>query len=441
MEAFYGIDVTEIEGFDDLHRPEGILRGMMERAQGLFGAETYLLVNGSTCGILAAVCAALHRGGTLLMARNCHLSVYHAAYLNACKTVYVNPPYVEEYGICGSIPPEAIRRRLEEDPGINGVLVTSPTYDGVVSDVETIVKEAHRRKIPVIVDAAHGAHFFLDERFPRSAVSCGADLVIHSIHKTLPALTQTALLHVQGELIDRERLRRFLRIYQTSSPSYILMAGIGQCISILEREGKELCGRFFERRRAFDERISGLRALKALTGRESAALREQIFGFDEGKILVSARGTDMTGRELYLRLIKRYQIQMEMSGWEYVLAIMTIMDRKEGFARLADALLETDREIKKAEPRRPFLMETQPKTAFSLSEALEKETQEKPLEDCEGEIAGEFVYVYPPGIPVIAPGEYFTKEIVEGLLLCRRQGLALNGLRVHNRIAVVIKKA
>ena len=254
MEEFYGIDITEIEGFDNLHLPKEIIKDIMERAEKLFGAESYLLVNGSTGGILSAVSAALKKGETLLMARNCHKAAYHAAYLRECRIEYCYPEILDTFGICGSVSPEKIRMHLEKNRKIKAIFITSPTYDGVVSDVEQIVRDAHKRGILVIVDEAHGAHFGMDERFPKSAVECGADIVIHSIHKTLPAFTQTALLHVQGELIDRGRLRRFLQIYQTSSPSYILMAGIEQCISIMEKERKQLYNNFLNKTNCLKKR-------------------------------------------------------------------------------------------------------------------------------------------------------------------------------------------
>ncbi len=324
MEDCYQIDITEIDGFDNLHDPQGILKDMMERASALFGAETYLLINGSTGGILSAVAAALKRGETLLMARNCHKSAYHAVYLNGIKSEYIYPSFMETYGICGSVSVKEIKEKLEDNPHIRAILLTSPTYDGVVSDIEKIVRQAHLRRIPVIVDEAHGAHFAMDERFPRDAVSCGADIVIHSIHKTLPALTQTALLHVQGTLIDKERLRRFLGIYQTSSPSYILMAGIEQCLTILEESKGELYDRFFERNGEFEKRIAGLRHLRLLSGIRD----EKLFDFDAGKKIISARGTELTGQALYRLLLERYQLQMEMAGQDYVTAIMTAMDTR-----------------------------------------------------------------------------------------------------------------
>lgn len=466
MEAYYGIDITEIDGFDNLHKPEGILRELMQRAERLFGAETYLLVNGSTGGILSAVAAAMtaeykssherkqglvresERKDTLLMARNCHKSAYHAAYLQKCRIEYLYPDFLEAYGICGGIRPEQVRQALEQNPEIKALLLTSPTYDGVVSDVERIVQEAHKKQIPVIVDAAHGAHFAIDDRFPKSAVECGADIVIHSIHKTLPALTQTALLHVQGDLIDRSRLRRFLQIYQTSSPSYILMAGIEQCITLLEERKKELCDEFFKQNILFEKDIKQLQYIKVLSPQW---VKDAGFELDIGKKIISVRGTGMTGKELYMQLLEKYGLQMEMAGQDYVTAILTVMDRQEGYQRLAEALLEIDRTMdaalgaaaqadKNAGKFPCAEMKLLPKVACDIATAWDEEKETVLLEECEDEISAEFVHIYPPGIPLIVPGERFTKSVVEQLLRYRQQGLTIEGLYDHNKRAGVLRK-
>lgn len=466
MEAYYGIDITEIDGFDNLHKPEGILWELMQRAERLFGAETYLLVNGSTGGILSAVAAAMTAGhksslerkqglireserkDTLLMARNCHKSAYHAAYLQKCRIEYLYPDFLEAYGICGGIRPEQVRQALEQNPEIKALLLTSPTYDGVVSDVERIVQEAHKKQIPVIVDAAHGAHFAIDDRFPKSAVECGADIVIHSIHKTLPALTQTALLHVQGDLIDRSRLRRFLQIYQTSSPSYILMAGIEQCITLLEEQKKELCDEFFKQNILFEKDIKKLQYIKVLSPQW---VKDAGFELDIGKKIISVRGTGMTGKELYTQLLEKYGLQMEMAGQDYVTAILTVMDRQEGYQRLAEALLEIDRTMdaalgaaaqadKNAGKFPCAEMKLLPKAVCDIATAWDEEKETVLLEECEDEVSAEFVHIYPPGIPLIVPGERFTKSVVEQLLRYRQQGLTIEGLYDHNKRAGVLRK-
>ena len=468
MAAYYGIDITEIDGYDNLHNARGILKDTMERAALLFGAKTYMLVNGSTGGILSAVSTVASGGGKILAARNCHRSFYHAVYLNRCRAEYIYPCFMEKYGLCGSIPVSEIEKKLETDSEIRAVFLTSPTYDGIVSDIGAIVNIAHARRIPVIVDEAHGAHFVLDGRFPKSAVHLGADMVIHSIHKTLPAMTQTALLHVQGDLVDREKLERFLRIYQTSSPSYILMAAIEQCISILEKEGKALCNRFFERNALFEERTKGLRDLQIFPEGEENSQKE-VFDIDAGKKIISGRKIRLTGPTLYKLFLDKYQLQMEMAGAEYVTAIMTIMDKEEGFKRLEEALLDIDMEksdskygdkyydyrreeqwketdsAREGRKRRKisvgFAEELRPgKTACEIYRALEGEKEICSLENCVGEISAEFVAIYPPGIPLIVPGEYFTDDIVEQLYRYQEQGFEIEGMQDQNKKVCIVRK-
>ncbi|MDE5893243.1 MAG: aminotransferase class I/II-fold pyridoxal phosphate-dependent enzyme, partial [Acetatifactor sp.] len=208
------LDITEIEGFDNLHQPQGILCKLQQYAAQVYGAEeTFYLVNGSTCGILSAISAAVPMGGRLLIARNCHKSVYHGAYLRRLRLSYLYPALVPEAGICEAISPQQVQEALEREPDINGVLIVSPTYEGRIAEVEEIARIVHSHGIPLIVDEAHGAHLGFHPAFAKGSSRAGADLVVASVHKTLPAMTQTALLHVNGSLVDRRLVRRFLQIY------------------------------------------------------------------------------------------------------------------------------------------------------------------------------------------------------------------------------------
>ena len=230
----YGIDITEIDGFDNLHNADGIIKEDFKRAAKLFGAdETLFLVNGSSAGNMAAICGASKKGDTVIVARNVHCSVNNALFLNELNPVYIYPE-IDEIGICTGITRESVRAALEEHPEACEVIITSPTYEGVVSDIKGIAEETHRFGAVLIVDEAHGAHFNFHDKFPESAVKCGADAVIQSIHKTLPSFTQTALLHLNGNLIDKDRVKKYWNIYQSTSPSYILMAGISRCLTFLE---------------------------------------------------------------------------------------------------------------------------------------------------------------------------------------------------------------
>ena len=242
----YEIDITEIEGFDNLHHPEGILKDSMEWAAEVYGADkTYYLINGSSSGILSAICSTSPLNGKIIISRNCHKSVYHGVILNYLKTEYIYPQIIDELWINGGISVNDVEKILENNSDANAVLIVSPSYDGIVSDICGIAEIVHKKGIPLIVDEAHGAHFSFDKRekkrfFPRSALDCGADIVIQSLHKTLPSFTQTAVMHVRKGYINLEKLEWYLQIYQSSSPSYVLMAGIEKCIFEMEKKGCDI---------------------------------------------------------------------------------------------------------------------------------------------------------------------------------------------------------
>ncbi len=289
----FAVDITEIEGFDNLHHPEGILRDSMKWAADVYGADqTYYMINGSTGGILAAVCGSVPRGGRILVSRNCHKSVYHGICLNQLKTSYVYPQEIEGLGIQGGITAEDVDRMLNRYMDTQAVLIVCPTYDGIVSDIEAIARIVHRAGLPLIVDEAHGAHFRYDAMFPVSALDLGADVVIQSVHKTLPSLTQTALLHIKcnrpdgGCYADRERIDRYIHMVQSSSPSYVLMASIENSIYQMEQTDMAPYGKQLHKLR---RRLGQMRHLRlADTGLiGQAGIRD----LDISKIVVSTRGT------------------------------------------------------------------------------------------------------------------------------------------------------
>ena len=334
----FAVDITEIEGFDNLHHPEGILKDSMKWAADVYGADqTYYLINGSTGGILAAVCGSVPRGGRILVSRNCHKSVYHGICLNQLKTSYVYPQEIEGLGIQGGITAEDVDRMLNRYMDTQAVLIVCPTYDGIVSDIEAIARIVHRAGLPLIVDEAHGAHFRYDAMFPVSALDLGADVVIQSVHKTLPSLTQTALLHIKcnrpdgGCYADRERIDRYIHMVQSSSPSYVLMASIENSIYQMEQTDTAPYGKQLHRLR---RRLGQMRHLRlADTGLiGQAGIRD----LDISKIVVSTRGTCLypaedgltgfTGAQLDDILRREYHLEMEMCGADYVTAITTVMD-------------------------------------------------------------------------------------------------------------------
>ena len=429
-ESLFSMDITEIPDFDDLHAPKGVLKELEERVAKLYGAdESFVLVNGSTCGILSALSCALPEGGHLLMARNCHKSAYHAAYLRKLRLTYLMPPVLAGFGICEGISPKQVEEALAKDPTIQAVLIVSPTYEGRISPIREIAEVVHGHGKILIVDEAHGAHLL-----SRNSCQAGADLVIHSVHKTLPAMTQTALLHVNGERVDRERLRRFLRIYQSSSPSYVLMASVDNAIAMIEQDGERLFHEFYENFTRMTDALSACKHFKIL-----AAKRE--VGQDLGKLLIHAGDSGLTGQQIYDTLREKYHLQLEMAAGEYCLAMFTIGDTAEGFERTTKALLEMDRAVETrigTEADAPVLHSSNPDIIMSLNEAWDAPYEEVPLSACEGHVAAEFVNLYPPGTPIVAPGEAFTKKIQEDILRAQAQGLSLRGVSKAGTVRVII---
>ncbi len=515
----YRIDITEIDGFDDLHHAEGILKEAQERAARVYRAdETHFLVNGSTVGILSAILGTTEKGDSILVARNCHKSVYHAIYLNELDPVYLYPKFDTELGLSTEIDAEDVRKALEEHPEIRAVMIVSPTYDGVVSDIEKIAEIVHEAGCPLIVDEAHGAHFGFDPYFPKSANVYGADLVINSLHKTLPALTQTALLHVNGERVNHRKVKRYLDMLQTSSPSYILMASIDACIHLLEetqrqkqtqiqsqiqtgmkrsesdtdeeqiRQKGDMRNIFREYASHIDILRKELKALKHLKIIET----ENTDRYDRSKFVISVKHAPMSSHELYETLLQKYHLQMEMLAGTYVLAMTTVGDTQEGLNRLRDALLEIDKEIetkidtellakiepedgnlnqaKSAQQIRPATIDTdlplsgrQPslEKVWTIAEAVNRrdkmlnQSHQKDSEDIlyfvnpgkmekhsfadsAGCISLEYAYLYPPGSPLIVPGERITQEAVEILHWYKEHDFSIEGLQSEDGIEVWI---
>ena len=461
----YGIDITEIDGFDNLHHAEGILKDAMETAAAIYGTDrSWYLVNGSTCGILSAVFATTENGGKILTARNCHKAVYHAICLNRLEAEYLYPEEITEFGINGGIRAEDVRKALEKDAmhcagnsgdvrgkitKIQAVLITSPTYEGVVSDIRAIADAAHEYGIPLIVDEAHGAHLeYADQchSFPKSALEYGADIVIQSLHKTLPCFTQTAILHVKGKLVDQDRISRYLSMFQTSSPSYLFMAGMERCIRYMDGDGRNGMVRYEERLEHFMERMEGLQVLEVLD-REICGKYRTVAGWDPSKIVVSTmRAEDFHGEELAETLRRKYHLEMEMTAPEYVIAMTSLMDTEEGFERLGTALLEIDGALRhcvepeqqkeKGESKEKERCETpevteskvlHPVRRMLICEAMNADTERTALQNTVGKVSAEFVYLYPPGIPIIAPGEVFTDAIVEKIMAYKAAGLLVQG--------------
>lgn len=427
----WGLDITEIDGFDNLHDAQGILKDSMDRAARLYGSDrAFYLINGSTCGILAGICAAARPGDTVLLSRGCHKSVYHALELRELVPVYLTAPLDRATGVTASLPPQAVADALAAHPEAKLLIVTSPTYEGVCSDLKSIVDLAHSVGVPVLVDAAHGAHLGFSPAFPDGAVQSGADIVIQSLHKTLPSLTQTSLAHWNRGLVDGDEFARQLSIFETSSPSYLLMGSIDQCVDLLEQQGRDLFAAYENNLAAFDRAITGLRHLRVLCyGRDRLADHPGFFAFDPGKLVISTRGAGLTGPALMERLRREDHIELEMAMGDYVLAMTSVCDTEESLGRLASALLRVDAGLRQEPvPATPAPCPL-PERRLLISQARRMPGGAVPLAEAVGQVCGEMVWAYPPGVPLLVPGEVISAEMAEVLRDLSARGVCFHGER------------
>ena len=468
----YKSDITEIPGFDSLYEESGPLLALKERVQRLYHSEnSFLLVNGSTGGLLTAIRSATKRGDTVLMARNCHCAVYHAIRMFGLHAEYIQPDY-DIYGIAEGIRLEQIQQVLEcnatsdsptaetpptlTDKRPSLVILTSPTYEGRISELKAIADYLHEQNIPLLVDEAHGAHLSLHPTFEGSAVAAGADLVVQSLHKTLPALTQTALLHVNGPLVSLDRVRTNFKMLQTSSPSFLLLSSVDQCISALEERAEALFSalqknltRFYEKTKSM-KRLHVIAPTKYNMTQPSADTAPQPVPStcDPSRIVVTTPAT-LTGLQLAERLKKDFGIELEASAPRHIIAITGIADTEETFERFAKALLAIDAEL--ALKQTSDLQTIFPSTDFQTVESTQHSTdnyvhypaipkavydsyavEDAPVESlpysaCEGRISAEFLYLYPPGIPMLVPGERISAELLDCIEHLLKNNFSLYG--------------
>ncbi len=403
-------DITEIDGFDNLHGASGILADSMARAAALWGADrSFYLVNGSSGGLLAGIRALTRRGDTVLVTRAAHKSVYHAIELCGLRPVFLMPPVLAE-GFFGSVSPAAVADALRAHPAVRLVILTSPTYEGVISDVAAIAEIAHAAGVPLLVDEAHGAHLSFSPAFPGGAVAAGADIVVQSLHKTLPSLTQTAVLHVRGRRVDTDRLAHQLAVFQTSSPSYLFLSSMDGCVRQIE-EDPLLFTEWAAAIDRFDAAVTGLRRLRIPfhDGTPAAA----VFAYDRSKIYISTRETSLTGADLATALRAR-GIEPEMTAAEGVLAMTGAGDTAQTLARLAAAVREIDEDCAAADAYEPLLPLPAgiPVLTMLPETALELPWESVPLAEAAGRVSAEYVWAYPPGIPLLLPGETVSEDFL-----------------------------
>ena len=388
-------DITEIEGFDNLHRPTGCIAALEKELAALYRAEaSFLSVGGSTLGMLCAIHAVCAPGDTVIVARNCHKSVYNACFLRQLKVVYAEPSFDEENGFYKSLSQETVNALLKAYPQAKALILTSPTYEGFLSEVQV--------DIPLIIDAAHGAHLF-DSHFP--AYPQGS-IVVSSLHKTLPALTGTAVIHVY-ESVYAAQVRFWLGIFETSSPSYVLMNSVSRCLEIIRNHPT-----YFD---AFYRSLSAFRTIEL----QHMCLEKND---DISKLIISLKNTRMSGVELAEILRNEYSIEPEMASERYVILMTSIGDEPAAFEHLKNALEQIDALLTPMH-RAPLTPPPVPSGLTQITRA--DKAVETPLKEAVGKVCNEFIYAYPPDIPVLTPGEIIREKTLEYLLNLYHSGVSI----------------
>jgi arginine/lysine/ornithine decarboxylase len=430
------VDLTELTGLDDLHHPEGVIREAERLAAACFGAEeTFFLVGGSTVGNLALLLTVCEPGDLIVVQRNAHKSVIHGLMLAGARAVFVHPRRDRESGLATGIDPAAVERALEQYPEAKAVFITNPNYYGMGVDVAAVAEAAHARGKPLLVDEAHGAHFGFHPEVPPSAMSCGADAAVQSTHKMLTAMTMGAMLHVQGPRIDRDALRVRLAMLQTSSPSYPIMASLDLARRQMDTEGRAFLERGLAAVARFDR---GLRE-RPWFGRIGASPSAAYVTSDPFKRAVfDATGT-LTGFEL-MRALERHGVFAEMADSRHVLFAFSPASDIRDADVLLDALdrvrgeygLERPAARLAAEPADdddwPRPDDISAPVRFGLLAAGRTPAVESvPLERAAGRLAAEIVVPYPPGIPLLYPGEPIDARTVERLARLAGYGAKFQG--------------
>lgn len=423
IEDVFSLDITEIDGFDNLHSAEGVIKEAQSLCAKTFGAkESFFLINGSSCGVTGSILA-LCSEKTVIAARNCHKSTFDGFILSGAKPVYIMPEIVDGYNVFGAVSLLEVEKACRENPEAAAVIIVSPTYEGVVSDIKAISKVVHMFNMVLIVDEAHGAHFNFNSYFPQSAVGLGADIVIQSLHKTLPSPTQTALLHVCSHRINTEKLKKCLAMVQSSSPSYLFMGIMDKCRAYLDNEGKKDFEEYSVKVKELRKSLGSLKNLK-LMGEEIIG-KNNVYDYDKGKIVLFSKGIDCMKIGEVLR--EKSKIELEMSCPTHFIAMTSVCDTKEGFERFVQAVIEIDNEISGYKKEEVLFIYPKPQTAFSPREAFNRETEQIKTITAKERVCGEFVIPYPPGIPLVSPGEIISEEVLNIIEVLKRYNVNIIG--------------
>ena len=442
---FYTYDITEIPGADNLHDVHGVIGAVQRKLAKIYNSdEAAILINGTTTGIHSAILGACVSGDQLLVPVNCHRSVFGALALGRIEGVFINPKIQKDMGFAQKIELESVKKALSENSKIAGMVLTNPTYYGTTSDVKAIAELLHRKGKFLIVDEAHGAHLHFNNKLPMDAITAGADVVIQSTHKILGSFTQSALIHFKGERINRQRIKSFLALLQSSSPSYPLMISVEEAVDMACEKGEAVFEKIIQAHRRFCQNQEKSAPITLYDETESDT------GYDRSKWLFHTQG--ISGEQVETLLSEEYGIQCEMSGDDDVLAMTGMGTTSEDLERLTQAVWELNDKIKlrdftgrpvgkkNGQAQENRLTESI-KTEVSLWEAFTSDaTERESLQDAQGRLAAAFIIPYPPGIPVLLPGSRMTPEILAYLSHLLDQGVAVVGIDGNRELLLLKEK-
>ena len=424
----FKIDVTVFKLVDSYHHPTGPIKKAQELAADAYGSDAcFFSVHGTSGAIQAMILSVVGAGDKIIIPRNVHKSITGGIILAGAIPVYMQPELDKRLGIANGVTPETVRETLEANKDAKAVLIINPTYYGVATDIKQIADIVHEYDIPLIVDEAHGPHLNFNKKLPISAMEAGADMCSQSTHKIIGALTQGSLLHVRSKRISVNRVKQVINLMHTTSPSYILMASLDTARRQIALHGKELLDKTIELSNYVRDEVNKIPGFYCF-GDEIVGV-PGAYAFDPTKITITCRDLGITGFELEMILANKYHIQMELSDLYNVLIVGSFGDTPEGMERLLRALKEISNDYYgKGTPKSDFIdIPPIPEQIQIPNEAFNSVRTPIKIKDSVGMISGEFLMAYPPGIPVLCPGEKITQEIIDYVQTLKDTGLYIQG--------------
>jgi len=419
------LDVNSMKPLDFLCSPTGVIKEAEELAAHAFGAaHAFFMVGGTTSSVQAMILSACRAGDKILLPRNVHTSVIASLILTGAVPVYINPGTANELGISLGMDIDDIKKAIADNPDAVAILLNNPTYYGICSDLKSITALAHEHNMLVLVDEAHGTHFSFSDELPISAMQAGADMAAVSMHKSGGSLTQSSILLI-GDKPEAAYVRQIINLTQTTSASYLLMASLDISRRHLALNGSVIFSEVARLANYARGEINGIEGLYAFS--EELINGKNIFDFDTTKLSVNSLKMGLAGIEVYDILRDEYDIQIEKGDVGNFLAYISIGDTQKGIERLCSALKDLHRRHKK-DPKGMLSHEyIHPKIVLPPKDAFYSKKESLPLEQTSGRIAAEMVMCYPPGIPIVAPGELITKQALDYILYARQKGCKFTG--------------